>query len=255
MHPQERDHRAESIARFISDIVEAAEAEGVVVGLSGGLDSALVTRLCVQALGPEKVYTVYMPSSSSLRDDERATSSLSRLWGTKHEIIRIDPVVAAAAMTLNAWDDRLAMGNLMARSRMMVLYHIARKRRLLVMGTGNRSEIMMGYFTKHGDGACDALPIGGLFKTEVRGMAQRFGIPEEFLIKPPSAGLWEGQTDEEEMGIRYSDLDAILSAVVEGTEPSEIASQTGSSLATVQVVLNRVESSRHKSKLPPMPKL
>ncbi|MDD3398254.1 MAG: NAD+ synthase [Candidatus Methanomethylophilaceae archaeon] len=255
MNPQDRDRKADTITRFISDTVEAAGAEGVVVGLSGGLDSALVTRLCVQALGPDRVHTAYLPSSSSLQDDERATSSLSRLLGTRHEVIRIDSIVAAAAATLNAWEDRLGMGNLMARSRMMILYHIARRRRLLVMGTGNRSEIMMGYFTKHGDGACDALPIGGLFKTEVRGMAQSLGIPEEFLIKPPSAGLWDGQTDEEEMGISYLELDAILAAIAEGNEATEISYQTGSSISTVEVVLQRVESSRHKSRLPPTPRL
>lgn len=255
MQAKQQDRRTEVIVRFIAETVQLAGANGVVVGLSGGLDSALVTRLAVQALGPGKVHTIYMPSRSSPADDERATTSLSRLWGTIHQTIPIDSMVSAATATMNAWDDRLAVGNIMARSRMMVLYHLARKRGLLVLGTGNRSEIMMGYFTKHGDGACDALPIGRLFKTEVRAISRNLGIPDEFLSRPPSAGLWEGQTDESELGVAYTVLDGILMAYCDGMSTNDIAKSTGSSKSIVESIVKRVESNRHKSEMPLLPPL
>ena len=241
------------IKEYIKKVVDDSGAEGVIIGLSGGLDSALVARLAVDALGSEIVHTVYMPSKISPQDDERATKSLSSLYGTIHEVIEIDSIVAATMETLEVVGDHLATGNIMARVRMMILYHLAKKRQLLVLGTTNRSEVMMGYFTKYGDGGCDALPIGTLYNTEVREVSKEMEIPEEFLLRAPSAGLWEGQTDEAEMGIEYEDLDRILNAFGAELCENDIMSQTGYTLQKVKMVLDRVKLNEHKRAFPSTP--
>lgn len=242
-----------TITEYIKKIVEDSGTEGVIIGLSGGLDSALVTRLAVEALGSKNVHTVYMPSKASPPDDERATRSLSLLYGTIHEVIWIDSIVASASVNLNTVGDHLATGNIMARVRMIILYNLAKNRRLLVLGTSNRSEILMGYFTKYGDGACDALPIGKLYKTDVREISKAIGIPEEFLLRAPSAGLWEGQTDEAEMGISYESLDKILMAFEKGYDEDEIASSSGASIHMIKKVLERVKLNAHKRAFPSSP--
>ena len=145
----------------------------------------------------------------------------------------------------------LERGNISARCRMIVLYNLAKKRDSIVMGTSNQSEMMMGYFTKFGDGACDVTPLANLYKTEVRQLARLIGIPEEIISKPPSAGLWEGQTDESEMGITYSDLDQILYDLEQDRSDAQIAADTGLEKSRVAEIRRQVESMEHK-RLPPL---
>ena len=134
---------------------------------------------------------------------------------------------------------------------MIVLYNLAKKRNYLVMGTSNQSEIMMGYFTKFGDGACDVTPLANMYKTEVRQIARIIGIPEEIIVKPPSAGLWEGQTDESDMGITYNDLDGILFDMEQDRSDVQIANDTNLPKEKIAEIRRQVESMEHK-RLPPI---
>lgn len=241
---------ADRITMFIGNTVKNAGCSGVVIGLSGGIDSAVVAELSVNALGADKVITVFMPSATTPKDDYRCTSEFSASLGTEHRIIDISSSVGTLSSALGLKDDdRLGKGNLSARCRMAVLFDIARRTNRIVLGTSNRSEMMMGYFTKFGDGACDAMPIAGLYKTQVRELASLIGIPEEFITKPPSAGLWEGQTDEDEMGISYDRLDGILCRL-DGMNDKDISEETGVSVEKVSEIRKRVATVSHKRNPP-----
>ncbi len=232
---------------FIRDTVSKAGAKGVVIGLSGGIDSAVVTKLCADALGPKNVLNVFMPSRVTPAEDYKTTSELSTMWGTEYRVVDIQPAVdALAAVLLSDADTPLERGNISARCRMVVLYNLAKKRQYLVMGTSNQSEIMMGYFTKFGDGACDATPLANMYKTEVRQIAALIGVPQPIIDKPPSAGLWEGQTDESEMGIKYEDLDAILYDMEQDMSDSQIAADTGLPKDLVSDIRRQVKIMEHK---------
>lgn len=236
-----------SLKKFIKDSVARARAKGVVIGLSGGIDSAVVTKLCADALGPENVLNVFMPSRVTPPEDYKTTLELSNMWGTEYRVVDIQPAVdALVAVLLSDAETPLERGNISARCRMTVLYNMAKKRQYLVMGTSNQSEIMMGYFTKFGDGACDVTPLANMYKTEVRQVAAIIGVPEEIISKPPSAGLWEGQTDEKDMGITYRDLDAILYEMEQDKTDSQISADTGLPKEQVADIRRQVELMEHK---------
>ena len=204
---------AERISSWIRERVEKAGAEGVVLGMSGGIDSSVAAVLAKKALG-DRVLGVIMPCHSDPTDLEHARLAAAK-FGIVTECVDLTPVFDRLLETLPP-GDRMAEGNLKARLRMAVLYYFANSRNYLVVGAGNKSEIMVGYTTKYGDGGADILPLGGLLKKQVREWARELGIPEEIIDKPPSAGLWEGQTDEGEMGITYDELDGILVAIESG---------------------------------------
>ncbi len=206
---------SDDIAAWIEETVHSAGAEGVVLGLSGGVDSAVAAALCKRALG-EKALGLVMPCESPLSDEEDALE-VARAFSLDTLTFRLDGALEALLSILPD-GPRLARANLKPRLRMVVLYHVANSRNCLVCGTGNRSEIEVGYFTKHGDGAADILPLGGLLKTRVRELAGELGVPERIVDKPPSAGLWERQTDEEELGMSYAELDRALCALDAGQE-------------------------------------
>ncbi len=236
-----------SLKKFIKDSVARARAKGVVIGLSGGIDSAVVTKLCADALGPENVLNVFMPSRVTPPEDYKTTLELSNIWGTEYRVVDIQPAVdALVAVLLSDAETPLERGNISARCRMTVLYNMAKKRQYLVVGTSNQSEIMMGYFTKFGDGACDVTPLANMYKTEVRQVAALIGVPEDIIAKPPSAGLWEGQTDEKDMGITYRDLDAILYEMEQDKTDSQISADTGLPKEQVAEIRRQVELMEHK---------
>ncbi len=236
-----------SLKKFIKDSVARARAKGVVIGLSGGIDSAVVTKLCADALGPENVLNVFMPSRVTPPEDYKTTLELSNMWGTEYRVVDIQPAVdALVAVLLSDAETPLERGNISARCRMTVLYNMAKKRQYLVVGTSNQSEIMMGYFTKFGDGACDVTPLANMYKTEVRQVAALIGVPEDIIAKPPSAGLWEGQTDEKDMGITYRDLDAILYEMEQDKTDSQISADTGLPKEQVAEIRRQVELMEHK---------
>jgi NAD+ synthase len=233
----------ERITDWMRSTVHGAGARGVVVGLSGGLDSAVVAALASRAFGGD-VLGAIMPCGSPELDVEHARlcarelgietleADLSGLWRSLTGTLPEAPPMAAY--------------NVKPRLRMTVLYYLAAARDYLVAGTGNKSELMIGYFTKHGDGAADLFPLGGLYKTQVRKLAAALGMPEVFLHKPPSAGLWEGQTDEGEIGLSYDKLDRILIALEKDGDLSRFER------AHVERVRAMVASSAHKRSLPPI---
>jgi NAD+ synthase len=246
----------------VNDIVDwlrqratAATARGFVVGLSGGIDSAVVARLC-QLATPGQVAGLIMPCRSDPRDEADA-GLVADAFGIPAIRVDLEPACdALVAATREAVGElpaemrppsdeaagRVALGNVPARLRMATLYYVANSLNYLVAGTGNRSELTIGYFTKHGDGGADVLPIGHLLKSRVRTLAQELGVPKAIIDKPPSAGLWLGQTDEAEMGFSYADLERYLSDGPEGVSPA------------LALRLERlIRATEHKRSLPPMP--
>lgn len=202
--------------QWIREQVEASGLPGVVLGLSGGIDSAVVAGLCARALGPANVLGVIMPISSQPQDAADA-HAVADTYGMEALEVNLQP--AFDALMANLPDgNALAVANLKPRLRMLTLYHRANTLGRLVIGTGNRSEYMTGYFTKYGDAGVDLLPLVGMYKHQVRDVAHAIGVPQIILDRAPSAGLWAGQTDEEEMGVTYADLDRILAAHTAGEE-------------------------------------
>jgi len=196
------------IVRWIKKQVKQAKAKGMVLGLSGGVDSSVVAALVKEAVGKRRILALILPCHSQLRDIQDARF-VAKSLGIKLKTIDLSDTYDNLIKILPKAGS-LPQANLKPRLRMLVLYYFANKLNYLVCGTGNKSEIMMGYFTKHGDGATDILPIGNLLKKQVRRLAQELGIPKNIITKPPTAGLWPGQTDEGEMGLTYLELDDIL---------------------------------------------
>ena len=257
----------EAILDFIRDVVSRAEAEGVVVGVSGGIDSACVAKLCTLALGKERVLALVMPEKGvTPEEDVEDALNLCRELGIEHRVIEISPAVSAIYGILGCDAEGIPAANVKPRVRMICLYYHANAMNRLVAGTGNRSELLAGYFTKYGDGGVDFLPIGDLYKTEVFELAEYLEIPERIRKKRPSARLWSGQTDEEEMGISYEKLDSILKAMEKlnllefeldnvTKHVDEIAEISSSSRKEVELVLNMVKKSTHKRNMPPLLRL
>ena len=201
---------SKQISDWIAQTVKNTGSKGAVVGLSGGIDSAAVAALCKKALG-DNVLGVIMPCESNAQDEEDAILT-ANTFDIKTERVDLNGPFSAIIDELPDGTD-LARANLKPRLRMAVLYYLANKLSYMVAGTGNKTEIMIGYFTKYGDGGVDLLPLGGLYKADVRNLARELNIPDSIINKPPSAGLWDGQTDEDEMGMTYDDLDSTLQAI------------------------------------------
>jgi NAD+ synthase len=233
---------ADKIVTWLQDYALRAGARGYVVGLSGGIDSSCTAALCQRAMG-EQVLGVLMPCHSA-PDDAELALLVARTLGLTTVTIDLGPTFDVLLAALPSGMPDLATGNLKARLRMATLYALAQSRGYLVAGTGNRSEIAIGYFTKYGDGGVDVEPLGELYKWQVRQLAGHLGIPQVIIDRPPSAGLWAGQTDEGELGITYDDLDATLAAI----DANQIDTIDPSLLAQVQTL---IASSIHKRSMPP----
>jgi NAD+ synthase len=243
------------IANWLQQKATEAAARGFVVGLSGGIDSAVVVRLCQLAI-PGQVAGVIMPCKSDPRDeaDAQLVADSFHVPVVRVDLERaFDVLVADARAALGDLprdmmppgadaDARVPLANVRPRLRMATLYFVANSLNYLVAGTGNKSELTLGYFTKHGDGGVDLLPIGHLMKSQVRALAKTLGVPQSIIDKPPSAGLWVGQTDEAEMGFTYEDLEGYLDSGPEGVSPA------------LALRLERmIRATEHKRALPPTP--
>lgn len=204
---------SDRLVEWIAASVSHAGLTGTVFGLSGGVDSAVVAALCKRALGSEAL-GVIMPCGSE-ESDEQDARLVAEAFDLEVVTVRLDKTFHALTEALPD-AARETVSNLKPRLRMAVLYYWANMRSSMVIGTGNRSEWLAGYFTKHGDGGADLLPLAGLYKTEVVPLARELGVPERIVVKPPSAGLWAGQTDEGEMGMSYEVLDSVFRALEAG---------------------------------------
>jgi NAD+ synthase len=204
---------AQRLVSWIKEQITKANCKGVVFGLSGGIDSAIVGVLCHRAF-PKNSLGVMMPCHSNTEDLEDALA-VAQQFNIPTVNVTIDDVFDCALKALPSLESddktkRLAEANLKPRLRMTTLYYLANRMNYLVVGTSNRSELSVGYFTKHGDGGVDIMPLANLLKKNVNELANRLGIPKKIIEKAPSGGLWPGQTDEGEMGVTYKDLDQYL---------------------------------------------
>jgi NAD+ synthase len=231
----------DSIADWIRARVALAGANGVVVGLSGGIDSATVAALAARGLGPDHVLGAIMPVHSQPEDLTHAELA-AETFGIHTTTIDLSDAFDVLLRSLPDGSD-LANANLKPRLRMLTLYHLSNTKGLMVAGTGNKSELLVGYFTKYGDGGVDILPLGGLYKHEVRTIARELGVPTAIIEKAPSAGLWADQTDEDEMGITYGELGSILEAIERGDT-------TGFPPDRVARVEQMIADSEHKRHMP-----
>jgi NAD+ synthase len=232
---------ADQIGAWLRNYAAGAGAAGYVVGLSGGIDSATTAALCQQAVGPN-VLGVLMPCHSAVEDGEMA-GLVADAFALETVTVDLGPTYDTLLAALPSGVSSMAQANIKPRLRMAALYALAQSRNYLVAGTGNRSEIEVGYFTKYGDGGVDVEPLGDLYKGQVRQVARVVGVPQPVIDRPPGAGLWAGQTDEEEMGFSYEELDAALVAI-----------ESGQTAGIAPALLDRVQrmrsASAHKRAVP-----
>ncbi len=212
--------------------------KGIVIGVSGGVDSAVAAAFCCRAVGPANVLALSLPTSVSNPQDIRDAADLCAALSMEHRTISIDPMLDAFRAIPGFKESPYLLGNLMARIRMAVLYYHANRDNRLVCGTSNRSEYLLGYCTKYGDNAADIQPILHLYKTEVYEMARELRIPEPIITKIPSAGLWTGQSDEAEIGLTYAVIDAALIALEKNNWQARNINE--------EIVLALVAKSAHK---------
>lgn len=203
------------IEQMIRYSVWSSGAEGIVIGISGGIDSAVSAAMCCRAVGGERVHGFTLTTRVTRREDISDAGDLCRGLGMPHQVASIEPILSAYRDLPGFSETPYLLGNLMARTRMAILYYYANRDRLLVCGTSNRTEYLLGYTTKFGDNAADIQPILHLYKTEIFEYAREIGIPVAILQKTPSAGLYAGQTDEGELGLPYPAIDAALRALEE----------------------------------------
>ncbi|MFC7202889.1 NAD+ synthase [Haloferax namakaokahaiae] len=252
---EELEAHREHITSFIADTVEAAGAEGAVIGLSGGIDSTLTAFLAVEALGKENVHGLVMPSVANAEDMMSDAEGVAQQLEIAYDVVEIQPIAEAFFDVFpEAADDRMAAGNVYVRTRGVLNYFVANHENRIVLGTGNRAEAMTGYFTKYGDQAVDCNPIGNLYKQQVRQLAAHVGVPEDLVMQTPSAEMWSGQTDEAELGLTYDVLDAILALHVDGPLTKSVTSRhLGVTAEQIDRVVELVERSEHKRSMPPAP--
>ena len=260
---KDQEKTANIISEFISDKIYESNTSGVVIGLSGGLDSSTTAYLCAKTIISDHILGIIMPTVTTPEEDVEDAISVAEALGIEYELIHVDDLIAPFKdLCIHAENKNketsgsreLANANLKARIRMMILYYHANDLNRLVVGTGNRTELLVGYFTKYGDGGVDILPIGDLYKTEVRMLAEQLGVSKRIIDKDPTAGLWAGQTDEEELGIKYELLDQILYLMIdERMKESEIAQKLEIPLKEVLRIKEKVITSEHKLKPAPSP--
>lgn len=249
--PQETIAR---IKRFLRTHREKTGARLFVVGLSGGLDSSVTVTLCALAVGGGNVLGVSMPENETRNEQNlQDAKSVAKKFGVRFMLLDITKLVETATQSLGVPTGQgkiVPYGNIKARLRAMVLYYLANTKNGLVVGTGDKSEIMLGYFTKYGDGACDTQPLADLYKTTVRDLAKHLRLPPRIYSKPASPELWAGQTSEKELGLAYDKLDLILWGLERWMKPEEIVEETGLSLKAVRDVRDRWLASEHKRRPP-----
>jgi NAD+ synthase len=243
-----------TIVNFIRSEVQRAGFQRALVGLSGGVDSSLTGYLTAEGIGPENVLALRMPYKTSSPDSMEHAALVIEATGMKHLDVPITEMVDPLFKRFPE-AGRVRQGNIMARARMIVLYDQSAAFGGLVVGTGNKSEILLGYTTLYGDAACAIAPLGDLYKTQVRALAEAVGVPKVILEKPPSADLWVGQTDEGELGFSYVLVDQLLLYLVEERHTPEECVDAGFDPDFVTSVMEQVRRNQFKRMMPPIAKL
>jgi NAD+ synthase len=243
MNEEDRACALGRVEQMIRYAIWSSGCSGLVIGISGGVDSAVAAAMCCRAVGGSSVLGLTLPTQVTAPEDIKDAKMLCRQLSMEHRIIPIDPILDAYRTLPGYQDNRYLAGNLMARTRMAVLYYYANLEGRLVCGTSNLTEYLLGYCTKHGDNAADIQPILHLYKTDVYQAARDLGVPQSIIEKSPSAGLWAGQTDEEDLGFTYQEIDTALKALRRNNWKSTNPVEEG--------VLSRVRKSEHKRLDPP----
>jgi len=248
---------AKKITNFIKAYVKKSGTKGAVIGLSGGIDSAVTTYLAVKALGRQNVLALIMPERSlTPPEDVLDATDVANILNIEFSVMDISETLNSFIISIPEFveDDRMSAGNLKARIRMCTLYYYANMMNRIVIGTGNRTELLLGYFTKYGDGGVDIEPIGNLFKSQVRKLAVYLDVPKHIIDKPPTAGLWPGQTDEKDLGLTYEEIDNVLVALLDQKESFEfVVNRYGIDEKVISGMLARIERNIHKRRVAPTP--
>jgi len=242
------------LTRFLRTEITRAGFQRGVLGLSGGVDSSLACFLAAEALGPENVLVLLMPYETSSPDSLEHARMVIRATGVRSDTIPITEF-ARPFLSRIPEGERVRRGNVLARLRMILLYDQSADFKGLVIGTGNKTEILLGYTTLYGDSACALNPLGDLYKTQLRQLARAVGVPEAITAKPPTADLWIGQTDEGELGFTYDEVDRLLLHLVDGRFSPEECVAAGFSRDFVDAVLRRIQLNQYKRVMPPIAKL
>jgi NAD+ synthase len=246
------------IRRFIKQYVENAGAKGIILGLSGGIDSATTAAMSSLSIGGSRVIGLMLPEKETYNSKDIDDAKLvAEQFGLKTQVCDITPVLDGFYETIPIFDqaEKLCKGNIKARTRMIYLYYYANKLNKIVCGSSDKSETMMGYFTKWGDVAADISPLMDLYKTQVRKLAEHIGIPPELAAKPSTPALWPNQLAEAELGIKYETLDLILYGLERFMTTKEIAQQLSVKMPLIEKVKTRWLSVEHKRRLPLAPKI
>ena len=243
------------IKDFIKTYVENSKCNGVVLGLSGGIDSAVTAVLCKDILGNKKVKCIFLPDVATPKNDYDHCELITKKFNFSCEKIDISDVIKQISSLCLKKPDKFSLANVKARTRMIFLYQYANMTNSLVCGTSNKSEILVGYYTKYGDGGVDIMPIGDVYKTQVYELAKFLKIPNEIINKPPTAGLWKDQSDEKELKLSYSKLDLILSGLERKMDINDIANFVNVKKSEVERIKNMRIKSEHKRRAALIPKV
>ncbi len=244
----------QKLVRFIRSQVKAAGFTRVLLGLSGGLDSSLVLYLCVEALGKSNVLALLLPFRTTAGQSINQAKMVARKYQVRARLIDISAQIDSYFKGFPR-ADRIRRGNKMARERMAVLYDQSKELDALVVGTSNKTELLLGYGTIYGDVACAFNPLGGLYKTQIRQLAKDVGIPREIIQKPPTAGLWPGQSDEKELGLIYARVDRLLYYLTDKGCSAKRLIKLGFKKGLVEKVTSRLRANAFKRRLPAIAKV
>lgn len=242
------------LTRFIKEELSKFGFKNGILGLSGGLDSTVCAFLAVRALGPKHVVALIMPYKDTFGKDVKDATEIAEGLKLKFQILDVSPMVDAYYLN-HPTESRILRGNKIARERMSILYDFSEREKALILGTSNKTELLLGYGTIHGDMACAINPLGDLYKTQIRQLARHLKVPEKILRKKPTAGLWAGQTDEGELGLSYKIIDKILYHMIDLRKSKKDLISEGFPENEIEKIIGLIKSSEFKRHLPPIPKI